>query len=155
MLLGLISDTHNLLRPEAAAALEGVDQILHAGDIGDRSILESLNKIAPTTAVRGNVDTAPWTKQLPETELIELEGASLYVIHDLSKLDLNPEAAGIAAVIYGHSHQPKIEEKKGVFYINPGSAGPKRFNLPISLGKLRADRGRITAELIDLTPVVS
>ena len=154
MLVGLISDTHNLLRPEAAAALKGVDQILHAGDIGDESILESLNKIAPTTAVRGNVDTAPWAKQLPETELIELEGASFYIIHDLSKLDLKPEAAGIAAVIYGHSHQPKIEEKKGVLYINPGSAGPKRFNLPISVGKLRANLGRVTAELIGLTLVV-
>ena len=154
MLLGLISDTHNLLRPEAAAALKGVDEILHAGDIGDESILESLNQIAPTTAIRGNVDTDEWSKKLPETEMIELAGATLYLIHDLSKLDLKPEAAGIAAVIYGHSHQPKIEEKNGVLYINPGSAGPRRFNLPITIGKLEIKKGKsrtdLHAEIIEL-----
>jgi len=150
MLLGLISDTHNLLRPEAAAALAGVDQILHAGDIGEQSILEALNKIAPTTAIRGNTDTGPWSKQLPETDAIELAGMTLYLIHDLSRLDLKPEAAGIAGVIYGHSHQPKIEEINGVLYINPGSAGPRRFNLPITIGKLEIKKGKLKAEIIEL-----
>ncbi|HTR24601.1 MAG TPA: metallophosphoesterase family protein [Terriglobales bacterium] len=150
MLLGLISDTHNLLRPEALSALKGVDQILHAGDIGAKSILEALNKIAPTTAVRGNTDTDPWSKDLPENDMIEAGGAMIYIIHDLSKLDLKPEAANIAAVIYGHSHQPKIEEKKGVLYINPGSAGPRRFNLPITVGRLKITEGKLKAEILPL-----
>jgi putative phosphoesterase len=152
MLLGLISDTHGLLRPEAIAALQGVDQILHAGDVGDQSILTELEGIAPVTAVRGNIDTQPWSRSLPETELIEVQGAAIYMLHDISRLDLKPEAAQIAAVIYGHSHHPKIEEKKGVLYVNPGSAGPRRFTLPITVGKLRVERGRVTAELIDLFP---
>ncbi|HVM94718.1 MAG TPA: metallophosphoesterase family protein [Terriglobales bacterium] len=150
MLLGLISDTHNLLRPEAAAALQGVDQILHAGDVGDKSILESLNQIAPVTAIRGNVDKESWSKHLPETDLVEAGGITIYLIHDLSKLDLKPETAGIAAVIYGHSHQSKIEEKKGVLYINPGSAGPRRFNLPITIGKLEITKGTLKAEILNL-----
>src|SRR5580704_851809 len=132
MLLGLISDTHGLLRPEALSALEGVGQILHAGDVGAPEILTALKKIAPVTAIRGNVDTQPWALTLHETELIEIEGITIYLLHDLSRLDIKPEAAQIAAVIYGYSHQPKIEEKNGVLYINPGSAGPRRFNLPIT-----------------------
>jgi uncharacterized protein len=152
MLLGLISDTHGLLRPEALAALQGVDQILHAGDIGAREILAALAKIAPVTAVRGNIDTQSWSVTLPETELLEAEGATIYMLHDRAKLDLKPEAAQIAAVIYGHSHQPKIEEKNGVLYINPGSAGPRRFNLPISVGKLEIKKGKLTAELVELHP---
>jgi uncharacterized protein len=152
MLLGLISDTHGLLRPEALAALEGVDQILHAGDIGAAEILEALTEIAPVTAIRGNVDTQPWSHDLPETEIFEAEGATIYMLHHRSKLDLKPEAAGIAAVIYGHSHQPKIEETNGVLYINPGSAGPRRFNLPISVGKLEIKKGKLTAEIIELHP---
>jgi uncharacterized protein len=151
MLLGLISDTHRLLRPEAQSALQGVDQILHAGDVGDPEILKALGKIAPVTAVRGNVDTQ--LRTLHETELIEVEGASIYILHDLSQLDLKPEAAGIAAVIYGHSHQPKIEEKSGVLYINPGSAGPKRFSLPITVGKLEIKKGKLTAEIIELAVI--
>jgi hypothetical protein len=150
MLLGLISDTHNLLRPEATAALQGVEQILHAGDIGGESILEALNKIAPTTAIRGNVDTDPWARRLPETDMIEAAGATIYLVHDLSKLDVKPEAADVAAVIYGHSHEPKIEEKNGVLYINPGSAGPRRFNLPITIGKLEIKKGKLKAEIIEL-----
>lgn len=150
MLLGLISDTHGLLRPEAVAALQGVDQILHAGDIGAQEILQKLSEIAPVTVVRGNVDTQPWSRTLPETEMFEAEGATIYMLHDRATLDLKPEAAGIAAVIYGHSHQPKIEEKNGVLYINPGSAGPGRFNLPVSVGKLEIKKGKLTAEIIDL-----
>jgi uncharacterized protein len=152
MLLGLISDTHGLLRPEALTALHGVDQILHAGDVGDPEILTALQKIAPVTAIRGNVDTQPWARTLPETDLIEVEGAMIYMLHDLSRLDLKPEAAHIAAIIYGHSHQPKIEEKKGVLYINPGSAGPKRFNLPITVGKLEIKEGKLAAEILTLRP---
>ncbi len=152
MLLGLISDTHALLRPEALAALQGVDQILHAGDVGAPEILEKLTAIAPVTAIRGNVDTEPWSRTLPETELIEAEGVTIYMLHDRAKLDLKPEAAGIAAVIYGHSHQPKIEEKNGVLYINPGSAGPRRFSLPVSIGKLEIKKAKLTAELIELRP---
>lgn len=150
MLLGLISDTHGLLRPEALAALQGADRILHAGDVGAPEILTALSKIAPVTAVRGNIDTQPWSRTLPETDLIEAEGASIYLLHDLSRLDLKPETAGIAAVIYGHSHHPKIEEKNGVLYINPGSAGPRRFNLPVTVGKLKIKKGKLHAELIDL-----
>src|ERR1700690_3443962 len=150
MLLGLISDTHNLLRPEALAALHGVDQILHAGDIGAQQILDQLRSIAPLTAVRGNVDTHPWSRTLPQPELIEAEGQAIYLLHDLPQLDLKPEAAKIAAVIYGHSHQPKIEEKNGVLYINPGSAGPRRFNLPVSVATLEIKQGKLKAELIEL-----
>jgi len=152
MLFGLISDTHGLLRPEAQSALQGVDRILHAGDIGDPEILTQLENIAPVTAIRGNVDTQPWARTLPETDVIEAEGATIYMLHDLSRLDLKPEAAQMAAVIYGHSHYPKIEEKNGVLYINPGSAGPKRFNLPITVGKLEIKKGKLRAQLIDLHP---
>ncbi|MFZ3339702.1 MAG: metallophosphoesterase family protein [Terriglobales bacterium] len=151
MLLGLISDTHGLLRPEALAALQGVDQILHAGDIGSPEILDRLTEIAPVTAIRGNVDTQPWSLTLLETEVVEAEGLTIYMLHDRAKLDLKPEAAGISAVIYGHSHQPKIEEKNGVLYINPGSAGPRRFNLPVSVGNLEIKKGKLTAELVDLS----
>jgi putative phosphoesterase len=150
MLLGLISDTHGLLRPEAVAALHGVDQILHAGDIGAPEILSALGAIAPVTAVRGNIDTQPWSCALPETEVFEAEGVTIYMLHDRAKLDLKPEAAQIAAVIYGHSHQPKIEAKNGVLYINPGSAGPRRFSLPVSVGKLEIKKGKLIAELIEL-----
>ncbi|MGB9198097.1 MAG: metallophosphoesterase family protein [Terriglobales bacterium] len=150
MLLGLISDTHGLLRLEAKSALQGVDRILHAGDVGDPEILTELEKIAPVIAIRGNVDAAGRFPALPETEVVEAEGATLYLLHDLARLDLKPEAAGIAAAIYGHSHQPKIEEKNGVLYINPGSAGPRRFNLPITVGKLRIKKGKLTAEIIEL-----
>lgn len=153
MLLGLISDTHGLLRPEAAAALQGVDQIFHAGDVGSLEILKALSAIAPVTAVRGNVDTAPQLRSLPQTELVEVEGTTIYILHDLSQLDLKPEAAGIVAVIYGHSHQPKIEEKNGVLYINPGSAGPRRFHLPVTVGKLEIKNGKLNTRLIYLHPM--
>jgi len=148
--LGVISDTHGLLRPEAVRALSGSDRILHAGDVGASEILEKLAQIAPVTAVRGNVDTAPWARVLPETEVVDAGGVTIYILHDLGELDLKPEAAGFSIVIYGHSHQPKLEERNGVLYFNPGSAGPRRFNLPVSLGKLTIQAGKLHAELITL-----
>ena len=148
--LGLISDTHGRLRPEAVEALRGSDHILHAGDIGAPEILEALTKIAPVTAVRGNVDTASWGRALPETEVVGAGGVSIYILHDLGRLDLKPEAAGFRVVVYGHSHQPKIEEKNGVLYFNPGSAGPRRFRLPVSVGRLTITAGKAQAELVEL-----
>jgi uncharacterized protein len=149
--LGVISDTHGQLRPEAIDALRGVDRILHAGDVGDPEILKKLETIAPVTAVRGNVDSDAWARKIPLSEVIEVEGVSIYMLHILEKLDLKPGAAGFRAVIYGHSHVPKIEEKNGVLYFNPGSAGPRRFKLPVTLGKLRIDDGEVKAEIVQLT----
>lgn len=134
--IGLISDTHGLLRPEAVEALRGSELVLHAGDVGKPEIMEELRKIAPVIAIRGNVDTASWCLTLKETELVETSTASFYLLHNLNDLDLNPAAAGIHIVLSGHTHQPKQFEKDGVLYINPGSAGPRRFNLPISLARL-------------------
>ena len=148
--LGVISDTHGLLRPEAVEALRGSDRILHAGDVGAPEILEALAQIAPVTAVRGNVDTAPWARALPETEVVEAGGVSIYILHDRGQLDLKPEAAAFRVVIYGHSHQPKMEEKSGVLYFNPGSAGPRRFHLPVSVGKLMIKAGTVRAEVVEL-----
>ncbi|MGC2162909.1 MAG: metallophosphoesterase family protein [Silvibacterium sp.] len=126
----MISDTHGLLRPEALAALHGVEHILHAGDVGDPAILAALRAIAPLTAIRGNIDAFGACAQLPPTELIELAGHSIYMLHDLAALDLNPAAAGLSVVISGHSHQPRIEHRKNVLYFNPGSAGPGDFPCP-------------------------
>lgn len=148
--LGVISDTHGLLRPEAVDALRGVSRILHAGDIGAPEILEQLQTVAPVTAVRGNVDGGALARKLPLSEVIEVDGISIYLLHILEKLDLKPEAAGFSAVIYGHSHVPKIEEKNGVLYFNPGSAGPRRFKLPVTVGKLRVDGEKVHAEIIEL-----
>ena len=148
--LGVISDTHGLLRPEAVEALRGSDRILHAGDIGTPEILEALAKIAPVTAVRGNVDTASWARALPETEVVEAGGALIYMLHDRGQLDLKPEDAGFRVVICGHTHQPQMEEKNGVLYFNPGSAGPRRFHLPVSLGRLTIETGKVQAELVEL-----
>src|SRR5208337_2925253 len=127
MIVGVISDTHGLLRAEAIEAFGGVDHILHAGDIGAPEVLAALVRIAPVTAIRGNVDIEPWARELPETEVVELGGVTIYMLHDLGRLDLKPEAAEIRVVVYGHSHKPKMEEKNGVIYFNPGSAGPRRF----------------------------
>jgi len=146
----VISDTHGLVRPEALAALAGVERIVHAGDIGDQAVLDALARVAPVTAVRGNNDRGRWAAEIPETEVVEVGGVSLYLLHDLHELDLEPRAAGFAAVISGHSHQPRLEEKDGVLYLNPGSAGPRRFKLPISLARLRIARGRVNAELVTL-----
>jgi putative phosphoesterase len=149
-IIGVISDTHGLLRPEAVEALRGSDRILHAGDVGTPEILQGLAKIAPLIAIRGNVDTAPWARSLPATEVIEAGGISIYMLHDLAQLDLKPEAAGFRVVVYGHSHQPKIEEKNGVLYFNPGSAGPRRFRLPVSVGRLMIASGNVRTELVEL-----
>ena len=149
--VGVISDTHGLLRPEALSRLRGANAIVHAGDIGNPEILTQLRQVAPVTAVRGNIDTATWSKELPETDVLEIDGVSLYVLHNVQDLDLSPSASGFAAVIFGHSHQPLIEWRKDVLFFNPGSAGPKRFSLPISLGRLTIVNGKVRAELIDLT----
>lgn len=135
-MVGLISDTHGLLREEAIRALQGVDLILHAGDVGDPAILQTLETIAPVFAVRGNIDTAPWASDLPLTAVVEAGSASFYILHDVSALDLNPKAAGFHCVVSGHSHKPGQQERDGVLFINPGSAGPRRFNLPICLARL-------------------
>jgi putative phosphoesterase len=150
MKIGIISDTHGLLRPEAVAALRGADRILHAGDVGDPDILDSLGQLAPVTAIRGNIDRDLWARTLPETEVLEVEGISIYMLHDLATLDLKPEAAGFRIVVYGHSHQPKLEEKNGVLYFNPGSAGPRRFKLPISIGTLEINAGKVEPKLTEL-----
>jgi putative phosphoesterase len=150
MMLGVISDTHGLLRPEAIAALRGSERIFHAGDVGDPEILNTLARIAPVTAVCGNVDTESWARKLPETEVAEVDSVFIYMLHDLGQLDLKPEAAGFRVVVYGHSHQPKMEERNGVLYFNPGSAGPRRFRLPVSVGRLRIKSGRVDGELREL-----
>jgi putative phosphoesterase len=151
VIIGVISDTHALLRPEALAAMHGSDYIIHAGDIGDPAILDKLAEIAPVTAIRGNVDCDPWAKKIPDTNVLEAGGVSIYVVHNLATLDLKPEAAGFSAVVYGHSHVPKQETKNGVLYFNPGAAGPKRFNLPVSVGRLLVENGELRAQLIPLS----
>jgi putative phosphoesterase len=140
-----------LLRPEALQALRGSEHIIHAGDIGAPEILDTLANIAPVTAIRGNVDTAAWARKLPETEVVELAGISIYVLHDLAGLDLKPEAAGIRIVISGHSHVPKQETKQGVLYLNPGSAGPRRFKLPVSVARVTISGGEIGAGILELS----
>jgi uncharacterized protein len=146
--IGVISDTHGLLRPEALEVLRGSDRIIHAGDVGDAEILDQLALIAPVTAVRGNVDQGAWSRKLPQTAVVEAGGVSMYVLHNLEELDLKPEAAGFAALIYGHSHVPKQEMKNGVLYFNPGSAGPRRFKLPVSAGRLSVRQGKVLGEII-------
>ena len=150
MKVGIISDTHGLLRPEAIELLRGSEHIIHAGDIGSPEIIPALEKIAPVTAIRGNVDTQPWARKFAETEVVELEGLHIYVVHDANALDLNPTAAGFAAVISGHSHQPKQEVKDGVLFFNPGSAGPRRFKLPISVGRLVIAHGKVSGEILEI-----
>jgi putative phosphoesterase len=148
--IGLISDTHGLLRPEAVEILRGSELILHAGDVGKPEILEELQQIAPVVAIRGNVDTASWCSALKDTALVEVESATFYLIHNIADLDLDPAAAGIQVVLYGHSHQPTRYKKDGVLYINPGSAGPRRFNLPISLARLNLSASPWHFELVSL-----
>lgn len=148
--IGVIADTHGLLRPEAARALAGVARIIHAGDVGEPGILDRLRRIAPVVAVRGNVDHGPWANALPETEVVDVGGALIYVLHDLEMLDLDPAAAGFGVVISGHSHRPLIETRGGVLFLNPGSAGPRRFDLPITLARLTLDGGAPVARLVAL-----
>lgn len=148
--VGLISDTHGLLRPEALAALRGVDAIIHAGDIGAPEIVERLAAIAPVTAVRGNNDRGTWAEKLADTETLEIGGVRLYVLHDVSELALDPRAAGLAAVIAGHSHQPRLQERDGVLFVNPGSAGPRRFRLPVAVGRLRVNDGQVRGRIVEL-----
>lgn len=148
--IGVISDTHGLLRPEALAALAGVDRIIHAGDIGSPEILAALNDIAPVTAVRGNNDMATWADTIPDTAVVSVGDIRLFVLHDLKTLKLDPAAEGYRAVIAGHSHQPVIREASGVLYLNPGSAGPRRFRLPISVAQIDVSAAGVTAEIIEL-----
>jgi putative phosphoesterase len=148
--IGLISDTHGLVRPEAVAALAGVDHIVHAGDIGRPEVLDALEAIAPLTAIRGNVDAGPWAHELPDVRRARLGGVELYVLHDLKTLALAPEAEGIRVVVSGHSHQPRIDARDGVLYVNPGSAGPRRFRLPVTLALLEVAGNDVSARLVPL-----
>lgn len=148
--VGLISDTHGLMRPEALAALAGVSHIVHAGDIGSGEILSQLRNIAPVTAVRGNNDKGAWAARIAESEVLVIEGKSIYVLHDLAELDLDPAATGFSVVVTGHSHKPVITRKGAVLFVNPGSAGPRRFKLPISVGSLELDDGAISAQIHEL-----
>ena len=150
ILIGVISDTHGLLRREALDALRGSDHIIHAGDVGAPEILDKLRDIAPMTAVRGNVDQGDWAGELPETDVLESGGILIYVLHDLQQLDLKPVGAGVAVVVSGHSHVPKQEMRDGVLYFNPGSAGPRRFKLPLSIGKLIVEGGVVRGEVLQL-----
>jgi putative phosphoesterase len=149
--IGVIADTHGLLRPEAVKALNGVELIIHAGDIDDPRILRKLGRLAPVYAVRGNTDRGAWAAKLPLTLVVEVGGVQLYVLHELFCLDLDPAAAGFAAVIYGHSHEPHLERKNGVLYLNPGSAGPRRFTLPVSLVLIRIKGNSLETEYIELS----
>ena len=148
--IGVISDTHGLLRPEAIAALQGSGLIIHAGDIGRLEVIEQLAAIAPVKAIRGNIDQAAWADEFPETEVVQANDMLIYVLHNLKALDLAPQAAGFRIVVSGHSHQPKIEEKDGTLYLNPGSAGPRRFKLQIAVGRLTISGKSIQGEILPL-----
>ena len=149
MRIGVISDTHGLFRPQILPLLKGVDHILHLGDVGDMEILNILTRTAPVTAIRGNVDTQGPCARLPETDVITLGGKDLYMLHNLHSLDLDPAAAGFAAVLYGHSHKPMIEWKRGVLYLNPGSCGPRRFSLPVTIAQISiSEAGELAAEIL-------
>jgi putative phosphoesterase len=150
MTIGVISDTHSLLRPNVPELLAGVDLIVHAGDVGAPAILDALRQIAPTVAVRGNVDTDPWCTALPETHVVYAGGIELFVLHDIAQLTFDPKKAGYRAVIYGHSHRASMEERDGVLYLNPGAAGPRRFNLSPSLARIEVRGQELAVSLIDL-----
>jgi hypothetical protein len=150
MLVGLVSDTHGTLRPEVLEELEGVDHILHAGDVGSPDVLQGLRAVAPVTAVRGNMDRDAWARRLRKTKVVELGGVLVYLLHDLGQLDLDPAAAGFGAVISGHSHRPLIERRAGVLFVNPGSAGPRRFRWPVSLGFLYIEDESLDARIVEL-----
>lgn len=146
--IGIISDTHGLMRPEALDALAGSDHIVHAGDIGRSEVLDALREIAPLTVIRGNIDK--WADALPDDEVLETDSRLFYVLHDLKELDLDPKAAGFDVVISGHTHKPAIDRKDGVLFVNPGSAGPRRFKLPIAVARLKVSAERIDSEVVEL-----
>jgi putative phosphoesterase len=148
--LGVISDTHGLLRPEALDALRGSDMIIHAGDVGKPEVIDRLGEVAPTHVVRGNIDNGSWAAALPMTELVTLGKHRLFVLHDLSQLDVDPAAAGFAAVVFGHSHRPSIETRSGILFLNPGSAGPRRFKLPVTIARVKTSGQRLRADIVEL-----
>ena len=150
LLVGVISDTHGLTRPQAIDALAGSDLIIHAGDVGRPEVLDALRALAPVHAVRGNVDTGRWAARLPMTELVEVGGHRLYVLHIVDALERDPPAAGFAAVIFGHSHKPSIATRDGVLWLNPGSAGPRRFDLPVTVARIRVTESGLLPELVTL-----
>jgi putative phosphoesterase len=149
--VALLSDTHGLMRPEARAFAVGCDYIIHAGDIGSAQILDELAAMAPLIAVRGNNDRQAWAAHLPDTEMIRVGGAFVYVIHDISQLDIEPHSAGVQVIVSGHSHKPLIEKRDGILYVNPGSCGPRRFRLPISVGELIVEGAQVSARTVELT----
>jgi uncharacterized protein len=148
--LGVISDTHGLLRPEALDALRGSDMIIHAGDVGNPEVIDRLGVVAPTHVVRGNIDKGSWAAALPMTELVALGEHRLFVLHDISQLDVDPAAAGFAAVVFGHSHRPSIETRSGILFLNPGSAGPRRFKLPVTIARVKTSGQRLRADIVEL-----
>jgi uncharacterized protein len=150
VVIGVISDTHGLMRSEALAALRGCERIIHAGDIGTPAVLDALNAIAPTFAVRGNIDAGAWAASLPATELVDAGARLIHVLHDISELDIDPVEAGFAAVVFGHSHEPSIERRAGVLYLNPGSAGPRRFKLPVAVARITVAGQELHPEIIEL-----
>ena len=150
-LIGIISDTHGLVRPQALEALAGVDMILHAGDVGKQEVLDTLKDVAPVVAVRGNNDKGDWAQTLPDWEVVEVGKVSIYMLHDVKEIDLSPSGAGFHVVVSGHSHKPSIEDRRGVLYVNPGSAGPRRFKLPVSLAHLHIAGQKVRANIIELS----
>jgi putative phosphoesterase len=150
--LGVISDTHGLLRPEAVKALRGCDFIIHAGDVGTPAVIDGLREIAPTCAIRGNIDCGSWAAPLDATALVEVGESLFYVLHNIDDLDLDPPTAGFAAVVFGHSHKPSIETRNGVLWLNPGSAGPRRFRLPVTLARVAVSGRELQAEIVELAP---
>jgi putative phosphoesterase len=151
-MVGVISDTHGLLRPEAVNALAGSQYIVHGGDIGEESILRTLEAIGPVTVVRGNTDFEGWARRIPRTAVLDAGGVRIYALHDIEKLDIDPRAAGVNVVVFGHSHRPGIEHRDGVMYLNPGSAGPRRFNLPVTIARLTIENGNATADIVEIVP---
>jgi uncharacterized protein len=150
IVVGVISDTHGLLRPEAIRALRGADMIIHAGDVGNPAVIEELRGVAPTFVVRGNIDQEHWAATLPMTAVVEVGERLFYVLHEISQLDFDPAAAGFAAVVFGHSHVPSMETREGVLFLNPGSAGPRRFKLPVAIARVRVSGERIDSEIVEL-----
>ena len=150
-LIGVISDTHGLVRPQAIEAMAGADLILHAGDIGNQQVLDTLNTIAPVVAVRGNNDKGDWAQALPDWEVVEIGNVSIYMLHDVKEIEISPSGGGFQVVVSGHSHQPSVEERRGVLFVNPGSAGPRRFTLPVSLAHLHVAGEKVEARIVELS----